>query len=157
MLDIFTKLPSRIKYAVTVAGVMILIGTIFYHFVEHFAWIDAFYFSTIVLTTVGLGDFFPVTVAGKLFTSFYALLGISVVLYAVTAFGAYTVESQLYPDVLGKIAKVSARAKQSAKTSKLADEVHDLAAKMDAKMKELEKEDHEIEKELKYKNDKYHY
>ncbi len=154
MIHLITKLPSRIKYALTVAGLMILIGTIFYHYVEHFNWVDSFYFSTIILTTVGLGDFAPVTVIGKLFTSIYALLGISVVLYAVTAFGTYSVESQIYPDVLGKIAKVSSRAKQSAKSSKLANEVHELAAKMDAKIKELENEDLEIER-LERENHKY--
>lgn len=157
MIHLITRLPSRIKYAVTVAILMIFIGTIFYHYTEHFGWVDSFYFSTIILTTVGLGDFAPVTVLGKLFTSIYALLGISVVLYAVTAFGTYTVESQIYPDVLGKIAKVSTRAKNSAKSSRLANEMHELAAKMDEKMKELEQEDKEIEKELKYKNQKYEY
>lgn len=155
MIHLFTKVPSRIKYAVTVAGLMILLGTVFYHYVENFAWVDSFYFSTIVLTTVGLGDFTPVTTIGKIFTSFYALIGISVVLYAVTAFGTYSVESQIYPDVIGKIAKVSARAKNSAKSSKIATEVHELAAKMDEKIKELEKEDLEIER-LEKQNHKYH-
>lgn len=166
MIQLVTKLPSKIKYAITIAGIMILIGTIFYHYFEKFNWIDSFYFSTIVLTTVGLGDLTPVTTTGKIFTSFYALIGISVVLYAVTAFGTYSVESQIYPDVIEKIAKVSSRAKQNAKSSKLATEVHELAAKMDKKIKELEKEDKKIEKLEKqnhkyynesYKHDKYHY
>lgn len=56
------------------------IGTVVYHYLEGWEWIDAFYFSVITLTTIGYGDFSPQTVEGKLFTVFYILVGIGMIL-----------------------------------------------------------------------------
>ena len=55
-------------------------GTITYRFVEGWSWIDCVYFSVVTLTTVGYGDFAPVTTGGKLFTIFYILVGIGLIL-----------------------------------------------------------------------------
>jgi voltage-gated potassium channel len=61
-------------------------GTIFYTLVEGWTVIDALYFSTIVLTTVGLGDVAPTSDTGKLFTIVYVLVGIGVLVAFGTAF-----------------------------------------------------------------------
>jgi len=55
-------------------------GSIFYHFVEGWGWIDCFYFSIITLSTIGYGDFAPQTDAGKLFAIGYIILGMSIIL-----------------------------------------------------------------------------
>ena len=60
--------------------VVIIIGSVMYHYLEGWSWIDCFYFSIITLTTIGYGDFSPQTDAGKLFTIFYILLGIGMIL-----------------------------------------------------------------------------
>jgi len=52
------------------------IGTVFYHYVEGFTWIDSYYFSVVTLATVGYGDLAPRTIAGKLFTTFYIFAGV---------------------------------------------------------------------------------
>jgi hypothetical protein len=57
-----------------------IIGVVFYHTVEDFSFSDAIYFTAMTLTTVGYGDFFPHTDAGKLFTTVYAFLGIGIFL-----------------------------------------------------------------------------
>ena len=54
-------------------------GAFFYHHIEGLRWIDSFYFSTITLTTIGYGDITPETDLGKLFTMFYAVLGIGII------------------------------------------------------------------------------
>lgn len=60
--------------------ITISFGAIFYHFIENWNWIDSIYFSVITLTTVGYGDFYPQTDVGKLFTIFYILTGIGLML-----------------------------------------------------------------------------
>ena len=57
---------------------LILGGAIFYRQIEGFSWLDSFYFTVITLATVGYGDLYPVTAAGKVFTIFYVLLGIGI-------------------------------------------------------------------------------
>jgi hypothetical protein len=61
-------------------------GTIFYMLVEHWSFVDALYFSTVVLTTIGLADSAPDTTAAKLFTVAYAIIGIGVLVAFGTAF-----------------------------------------------------------------------
>ena len=60
--------------------VMLSIGSTFYHYVEGWSWIDSFYFSFIALTTVGFGDITPESDIGKLFTVFYLMIGIGLIL-----------------------------------------------------------------------------
>ncbi|MCB0538854.1 MAG: potassium channel family protein [Chitinophagales bacterium] len=62
------------------------VGTVFYHFIEKWNWLDSFYFSVITLTTVGYGDFSPQTNAGKIFTVFYVIMGIGLVLAFINEF-----------------------------------------------------------------------
>ena len=58
----------------------LVIGTTVYHYVEGWSWLDAFYFSFITLTTIGFGDFAPVTDAGKIFTIIYIVFGVGIIL-----------------------------------------------------------------------------
>ena len=67
------------RVAAVSALVLIAVATAFYRGVESWSWIDSFYFSCIAVTTVGFGDLTPSTDAGKLFTVFYIVTGISLV------------------------------------------------------------------------------
>lgn len=80
---------DRHIYRVLLAAVAITlgVGTIVYHLVEHFSWIDAYYFSVITLATVGYGDLVPHTDFGKIFTTFYIFIGVGII----TAFISYSV------------------------------------------------------------------
>lgn len=65
--------------------VILAAGTLFYWRVEGWGLLDAFYFSSITLTTVGYGDLAPQTDAGKLFTVFYIFTGIGILVGFVDA------------------------------------------------------------------------
>jgi len=56
------------------------IGTVMFHLLEGWTWIDSAYFSVITLTTVGYGDYSPQTDGGKLFAIFYIFMGIGIIL-----------------------------------------------------------------------------
>lgn len=81
----FSTLKSFLKDSeyrdllITVAAILIL-GTVVYHYLEGWTWLDSFYFSFITLTTIGFGDFSPVTDAGKIFTIVYVIIGVGVIL-----------------------------------------------------------------------------
>jgi voltage-gated potassium channel len=82
MKDSFDKHVYRILLGS--ALFVLTLGTIFYHFVEHFSWLNAYYFSVVSLTTVGYGDLAPHTAAGKIFTTFYVMFGIGIITTFIT-------------------------------------------------------------------------
>lgn len=55
-------------------------GTVVYHYLEGWTWIDSIYFSVITLTTIGYGDYSPATDAGKVFTIIYIIIGLGIIL-----------------------------------------------------------------------------
>lgn len=55
------------------------LGALVYGLVEGWGPLDSCYFMMVTATTVGFGDIAPATQLGRLFTTIYALLGISVV------------------------------------------------------------------------------
>jgi len=60
--------------------ITLLIGTVVYHFIEGWTWIDSMYFSVITLSTIGYGDFSPASDIGKLFTIVYIIVGVGIIL-----------------------------------------------------------------------------
>jgi Ion channel len=58
---------------------IVAVGTVVYHFLEDWSWVDSLYFSVVAGTTVGFGDLVPTTDAAKLFTVLYILLAVSVI------------------------------------------------------------------------------
>ena len=59
---------------------LLLGGTIFYHHVEGWSWLDAFYFCVVTLATVGYGDLSPTSTVTRLFTVVFVLIGIGILL-----------------------------------------------------------------------------
>ena len=68
---------------------MVLLGAYIYTLLEGWNYLDSVYFAVSTATTLGYGDFVPVTVGGKLFTIFFAILIISLALYFFTLIGKY--------------------------------------------------------------------
>jgi voltage-gated potassium channel len=86
------RLRGSLTFIIALFIVCVVVGVVFYHYVEGFTAIDAIYFTIMTLTTVGYGDITPHTDIGKLFTAVYALTGIGVFLGLAAALFAATLE-----------------------------------------------------------------
>src|SRR5262245_3200536 len=78
-------LPRRILLTLLVPCLLVLAGTIGFHFLEDQPLFDSLYFTIVSLTTVGYGDMVPKTSAGKVFTMLLVVGGVFTLFYAATA------------------------------------------------------------------------
>jgi hypothetical protein len=78
LIDVFTDKASRPN--LLWAGTTLLIGTVVYHWLEGWNYLDSLYFCVITLATVGYGDFHPTTPEARLFTIVYVINGIGILL-----------------------------------------------------------------------------
>ena len=82
----FTRIREELILFMIATGFLLFIASVgIYHF-EHTAQPEQFksvfhclWWAVVTLTTVGYGDVYPVTVGGKVFTSFVAIIGIGIV------------------------------------------------------------------------------
>ncbi|MFS8900478.1 potassium channel protein [Synechococcus sp. H60.2] len=65
---------------------VVLIGTLWYHRVEQWPWVEAFYMSVITLTTVGFMEVRPLGNRGRLFTVALILMGVLSIGFMVNRF-----------------------------------------------------------------------
>ena len=75
----FWKDPEYRDLLIT-TSIVLAMGTVMYHYLEGWSWLDSAYFSVITLTTVGYGDFSPQTDGGKAFTILYIVIGVGIIL-----------------------------------------------------------------------------
>jgi voltage-gated potassium channel len=67
------------RYLTSAAAILIIAGTVFFHIVEKFSWVNAYYFCVVTLTTIGYGDVVPHTYLGKIATTIYIVLGLGII------------------------------------------------------------------------------
>ncbi|MBI2582287.1 two pore domain potassium channel family protein [Candidatus Woesearchaeota archaeon] len=82
------KTYSKILVAVSALFTWIVIGTLLFHRLEAWSWVQAFYFSVATITTVGYGDLYPTTDLSRILVSFYILSGVSISLVSLTVIGS---------------------------------------------------------------------
>jgi voltage-gated potassium channel len=74
----------------------IILGTIVFHVLEGWSILDSLYVTAQTLTTVGFGDLAPTTPAGRAFATVFMIVGVGVVLYALTTTVQSIVHSELF-------------------------------------------------------------
>ncbi|MEA2057679.1 MAG: potassium channel family protein [Actinomycetota bacterium] len=72
---------ARRGYRILVAAALSILatGTVVYHYLEDWSWVDSLYFSSVAVTTVGFGDLTPTSDGAKLFTVAYIFAGIAII------------------------------------------------------------------------------
>jgi voltage-gated potassium channel len=78
-----------------IIGVVIVyvIGIVGYMLIEQWTWIDAFYMTTITISTVGFGEILPLSSAGRVFTIVLIMAGVAIIAYAASVLGTYLFEA----------------------------------------------------------------
>ncbi len=74
----------HLQVAVGAIIVLIVFGTILFHFLEGLSFAQSFYFSVVTLTTIGYGDFHPTTDFSRVVTAIYILIGVGTTFTAIT-------------------------------------------------------------------------
>ena len=78
-----TRYKRKVIIAIFFVIAILFIGIFLFRRLEHWSYVDAFYFTTITLTTIGYGDVVPKTELGKIAASLFALLGVGTFLFCV--------------------------------------------------------------------------
>jgi voltage-gated potassium channel len=71
-------------------------GTVVFHLLEGWSILDSLYVTVQTVTTVGFGDLTPQTTAGRAFSTVFMMLGVGIVLYALTSTVQSIVHSELF-------------------------------------------------------------
>lgn len=75
-------------------GSLAALGTVFYHFVEGWSWINSFYFCVVTMATVGYGDLVPTTDIAKLFTILLILTGVGLLVAVLGQVASHMIDSR---------------------------------------------------------------
>lgn len=81
----------RVMTLVAMMAAVISIGTIFFHFVEKWSWLDSYFFTVVTLSTVGYGELVPATALGKIGTTVFIFTGLGIFAAAIQQFGHYAI------------------------------------------------------------------
>jgi voltage-gated potassium channel len=92
--QIFQRL-SNLFFALALILLSFFIGIIGYAVIEKVSFIDAFFLTVIIISTVGMNEVGKISEAGKLFTAFFIVYNIMTVTYFVSVLTKYIFEGEL--------------------------------------------------------------
>lgn len=87
---------ERLRIALSLLLISLLIGTAGYKILEHTTWFDAYYMSLVTLSTVGFGEVIPLDHAGRVFTSLLILFNIGFFAFAISTFTSIFADTDLH-------------------------------------------------------------
>ena len=120
----FQPLKSRTVHQLLVLGILIItVGVILFMGLEGWGFVDAFYFTVSLLTTVGFGDLVPTHELSRFIASIYMLLVVPLmlVMMGVVADGVFRFRDQQAVDAhdaAKKVLKAAPKKKTAAKKAK---------------------------------------
>jgi len=107
-----TEYHKRLLGIISIILMLLFGGATFFHYVEKWRYLDALYFATATMTTVGYGDITPQTDLGKIFTIIYIFMAVSMALYGLTLLAAHFVDIR-EEFWLGKMKSIGTRIKMN--------------------------------------------
>ena len=89
------KNRTSLRMGVIAVGCAIGLGTVVFHHIEGWSILDSLYVTAQTVTTVGFGDLTPRTIGGRAFATVFMLVGVGIVLYALTSAVQSIVQSEM--------------------------------------------------------------
>jgi voltage-gated potassium channel len=89
--------PSPLRSLIRGAGILFLItfiGTIGYRIIEGWPLVDSLYMTVTTISTVGYGEVYPLSTAGRIFSIFLIFGGVGAVFYILTTLVQHIVEGE---------------------------------------------------------------
>ena len=86
----------RLRNALGLMILVVLLGTFGYRLIEHVPWFDAYYMSLVTLSTVGFGEVITLSHQGRIFTSFLILFNIGFFAYAISTVTSIFADSDIH-------------------------------------------------------------
>lgn len=86
--------PVRIITLIVTLVMIIIGGTVFFHWAEGWSWLDSYFFTVVTLSTVGYGNLVPVTDIGKFGTTVFILLGLGIFAVTIQQFGMFAMRKR---------------------------------------------------------------
>ena len=84
------RTSTKLEIVITTIVGMMILGTLAYHALEKWNYVDSFYFTGVTLTTIGYGDLHPTTDLSKIFTVFFSFGGVGILAASLSVVaGAY--------------------------------------------------------------------
>ncbi len=96
--DILMTIERAPRKLFHIVGLLLLIttfGSMGYHLIEKWSFMDALYMTIITLATVGYAEIHPLSQAGRVFTMFLIMGGMGFLLYSITEATAFLVEGEM--------------------------------------------------------------
>ena len=88
------QIRTSVVSAIMAIASLIGFGTWAFHLLEDWSWAESFYFAVATLTTVGYGDIHPTTDESRIFTALFILVGVGIVITALTSIGSKYLSTQ---------------------------------------------------------------
>ncbi|GHG94648.1 potassium channel family protein [Pseudodonghicola xiamenensis] len=83
--------PLTVFYSVMF---VVTLGTVFFHYVERWNWVDSYFFTVVTISTVGYGNLVPVTVIGKIGATLLIFFGLGIFAVAIQQFALYNMRKR---------------------------------------------------------------
>jgi voltage-gated potassium channel len=86
---------KEIKLTLVLVLVIVVVGVLSFMHLEEWNIVDALYYVTSVLTTVGSGDIVPITVGGRIISIIYMWLGVAIVVSSIGYVGTSLIKKHI--------------------------------------------------------------
>ena len=73
---------------------VVAMGTVFFHLVEGWGWVDSYFFTVVTISTVGYGKLVPATDLGKIGATGFIFVGLGVFAVAIQQFALYHMQKR---------------------------------------------------------------